>query len=30
MSRLTRQVHRWLSIAFIAGVLGYMIAMMRG
>ncbi|MDR6623969.1 hypothetical protein [Caulobacter segnis] len=30
MSRLTRQIHRWLSIAFTAGVLGYIIVMTQG
>jgi hypothetical protein len=30
MSRLTRQIHRWLSIAFTAGVLGYILAMTKG
>lgn len=30
MSRLTRQIHRWLSIAFVAGVVNYMILMTRG
>lgn len=30
MSRLTRQVHRWLSIAFTAGVLGYIAVMTKG
>ena len=25
-----RQIHRWLSIAFTAGVIGYMIVMSRG
>lgn len=30
MSRLTRQIHRWLSIAFVAGVANYMIQMTRG
>lgn len=30
MSRLTRQIHRWLSIAFTAGVLGYIAMMTQG
>ncbi|USQ94947.1 hypothetical protein [Caulobacter sp. RL271] len=30
MSTLMRQVHRWLSIAFTAGVLGYIVVMTRG
>lgn len=30
MSRLTRQIHRWLSIAFVAGVVNYMVLMTRG
>ncbi len=30
MSRLTRQIHRWLSLAFVAGVANYMILMTRG
>ncbi len=30
MSRLTRQIHRWLSIAFTAGVLGYIAVMTKG
>jgi hypothetical protein len=30
MSKLMRQVHRWLSIAFTAGVLGYIAVMTRG
>ncbi len=30
MSRLTRQIHRWLSIAFVAGVVNYMALMTKG
>lgn len=30
MSRWIRQIHRWLSIAFTAGVLNYTIAMRGG
>ena len=30
MSRLTRQIHRWLSIAFVAGVVNYLVLMTRG
>ena len=30
MSKLMRQVHRWLSIAFTAGVLGYIVVMTKG
>ncbi|UAL09685.1 hypothetical protein [Caulobacter segnis] len=30
MSKLMRQVHRWLSIAFTAGVLGYIAVMTQG
>jgi hypothetical protein len=30
MNKLIRQTHRWLSIAFTAGVLGYIIVMSRG
>ncbi len=30
MNTLIRQIHRWLSIAFTAGVIGYMIVMTRG
>jgi len=30
MSMLMRQVHRWLSIAFTAGVLGYIAVMTQG
>lgn len=30
MSTLMRQVHRWLSIAFTAGVLGYIGVMTQG
>jgi len=30
MSAWVRQIHRWLSIAFTAGVIGYMIVMTRG
>ena len=30
MSRFMRQVHRWLSIAFTAGVLGYIVVMTKG
>ncbi|MFZ0267171.1 hypothetical protein [Caulobacter sp.] len=30
MSALIRKTHRWLSIAFTAGVLGYMIVMSQG
>jgi hypothetical protein len=30
MSNTIRQIHRWLSIAFTAGVLGYIAVMTRG
>ncbi|TCS14412.1 hypothetical protein [Caulobacter sp. BK020] len=30
MSALIRQIHRWLSILFTAGVVGYMIVMTQG
>ena len=30
MNTLIRQIHRWLSIAFTAGVIGYMVVMTRG
>ncbi|WP_454714370.1 hypothetical protein [Caulobacter segnis] len=30
MNKLIRQTHRWLSIAFTAGVLGYIIVMTQG
>jgi hypothetical protein len=30
MSKLIRQVHRWLSIAFTAGVVTYIVVMTRG
>jgi membrane protein CcdC involved in cytochrome C biogenesis len=30
MSAWIRQIHRWLSIAFTAGVIGYMIVMSQG
>jgi hypothetical protein len=30
MNRTIRQFHRWLSIAFTAGVIIYMLAMIRG
>lgn len=30
MNTLIRQIHRWLSIAFTAGVIGYMVVMSRG
>lgn len=30
MSKTIRQIHRWLSIAFTAGVLGYIAVMTRG
>lgn len=30
MTKLIRQTHRWLSIAFTAGVLGYIIVMSQG
>ncbi len=30
MSKTIRQIHRWLSIAFTAGVLGYIVVMTRG
>ncbi|MBO9543558.1 hypothetical protein [Caulobacter sp.] len=30
MTKLIRQTHRWLSIAFTAGVLGYIIVMTQG
>ena len=30
LNTFMRQVHRWLSIAFTAGVIGYMIVMSRG
>lgn len=30
MTRLIRQTHRWLSIGFTLGVLGYIAAMTRG
>lgn len=30
MSKLIRQTHRWLSIAFTAGVLGYIAVMTQG
>jgi hypothetical protein len=30
MSKTLRQIHRWLSIAFTAGVLGYIAVMIRG
>ena len=30
MNRLIRQSHRWLSIAFTLGVIGYMALMTRG
>jgi hypothetical protein len=30
MSKLIRQTHRWLSIAFTAGVLGYIVVMTQG
>ncbi|HJV41427.1 hypothetical protein [Caulobacter sp.] len=30
MSRLLHQVHRWLSIAFVGGVLNYMVVMTKG
>ncbi len=29
-NRLIRQIHRWISIAFTAGVITYIIAMQRG
>ena len=29
-NRIIRQVHRWVSIAFVAGVIFYVIAMQRG
>ncbi|MBO9560923.1 MAG: hypothetical protein J7515_20355 [Caulobacter sp.] len=30
MNAFIRQTHRWLSIAFTAGVIGYMIVMIQG
>ena len=30
MSKWVRQIHRWLSIAFTAGVVTYMVAMSQG
>jgi membrane protein CcdC involved in cytochrome C biogenesis len=30
MNALIRQIHRWLSIVFTAGVVGYMIVMTKG
>ena len=30
MGKIIRQTHRWLSIAFTAGVIGYMIVMSQG
>jgi len=30
MTKLIRQTHRWLSIAFTAGVLGYIVVMSQG
>jgi hypothetical protein len=30
MSNTIRQIHRWLSVAFTAGVLGYIAVMTRG
>ena len=30
MNVLIRQIHRWLSIAFTAGVIGYMVVMSQG
>ena len=30
MNTLIRQIHRWLSIVFTAGVIGYMVVMTRG
>jgi hypothetical protein len=30
MNKLIRQTHRWLSIAFTAGVLGYIVVMTQG
>ena len=30
MNTWIRQIHRWLSIAFTAGVIGYMVVMTRG
>ena len=30
MNRLIRQVHRWFSIAFVAGVIAYILAMRHG
>ena len=30
MSRAIRQLHRWLSVAFTLGVVGYMAVMIRG
>jgi len=30
LNTLIRQVHRWLSIAFTAGVIGYMVVMTLG
>lgn len=30
MSKTVRLLHRWISIAFTAGVLGYIVVMIRG
>lgn len=30
MSRFVRQAHRWVSMAFVAGVIGYIAVMTRG
>ena len=30
MSKAIRQIHRWISIAFTAGVIAYMVAMSQG
>jgi hypothetical protein len=30
MSKIIRQLHRWISIAFTAGVLGYIVVMTQG
>lgn len=30
MNRFVRQAHRWVSMAFVAGVIGYMAVMTRG